>query len=210
MKTIEIIGYNRANLGKKEAKRLRAESHVPCVMYGGKDQIHFFSPMILFKSLVYSPDAAMVLLNIEGDEYRCILKDIQFHPVNEIILHADFLQVFDDKEMKMEIPVKMEGSAPGVLKGGKLYIKKRTLSVKALPDKMPDTISVDVSKLKLGKSLKVAEIKTKGFDILTSPLVTIASVETPRALRGVGAEDEELAETEAEGSEEGETEATAE
>jgi len=89
MRTIEIIGYKRANLGKAEAKRLRAESNVPCVLYGGKEQIHFYAPMILFRELVYTPEAAYVKLNIEGDEYSAILQDIQFHPVNEIILHAD-------------------------------------------------------------------------------------------------------------------------
>lgn len=209
MKTVEIIGYNRANLGKKEAKRLRAESFVPCVMYGGEEQIHFYSPMILFRELVYSPDAALVKLNVEGEEYRCILQDIQFHPVNEIILHADFFQIFDDKEVKMEIPVKLEGDAPGVLKGGRLYTKKRTLSVRALPDDMPDFIPVDISDLKLGKSLKVEEVKTKGYEILTSPLVTIATVETPRALRGVGADEEELAEAGADAGE-GEEETSAE
>lgn len=201
MEKIEIIGYNRANLGKKEAKRLRAESNVPCVLYGGKDQIHFYSPMILFKDLVYTPDAHMVDLNVEGEKYSCILQDIQFHPVNEIILHADFLLLQKDKPVKMEIPIKLEGNAPGVLKGGKLYQKLRSLTVKSLPDNMPDVIKVDISKLKLGKSIKVGDLPSKKFDVLNSPLVTVATVETPRALRGVDGVDEEEAETEVEATE---------
>ncbi|MDQ3536775.1 MAG: 50S ribosomal protein L25/general stress protein Ctc [Bacteroidota bacterium] len=191
MEKVEIIGYNRANLGKKEAKRLRSESYVPCVIYGGKEQIHFFAPMILFKNLVYTPDAHMVDLNIEGDKYECILQDIQFHPVNEVILHADFLQLFKDKPVKMEIPVKLEGTAVGVSKGGKLFQKLRSLTIKSLPDDMPDSIKVNVSKLALGKSIKVGDLPGKKIEILNSPLVTIASVETPRALRGVGGVDDE-------------------
>lgn len=198
MKTLEIIGYKRANLGKSEAKRLRAESYVPGVLYGGDEQVHFYSPMILFRDLVYTPKAHFVTLNIEGTEYSCILQDIQFHPVSEIILHADFLLLKDDKEVKMDIPVKTVGVAPGIQAGGKLVMKQRKLSVKALPANMPDYIEVDISKLGLGKSTKVGEIKTDNYEILNSPLVSVASVEVPRALRGKSAAELE-GETEEEG-----------
>lgn len=191
MKNVEIIGYKRANLGKKESKDLRLEGNVPCVLYGGKEQVHFHSPMILFRDLVYTGDAHMVDLNIEGDKYSCILQDIQFHPVSEVILHADFLQMFDDKEVKMDIPVKFEGTAPGVIAGGKLISKLRKISVKALPANMPDFIPVDISKLALGKSVKVSEIKPENYEILNNPANTIATVEVPRALRGKGATTEE-------------------
>lgn len=191
MKNVEIIGYKRANLGKKESKDLRLEGNVPCVLYGGKEQVHFFSPMILFRDLVYTGDAHMVDLNIEGDKYSCILQDIQFHPVSEVILHADFLQMFDDKEVKMDIPVKFEGTAPGVIAGGRLITKLRKISVKALPANMPDFITVDISKLALGKSVKVSEIKAANYEILNNPANTIATVEVPRALRGKGATTEE-------------------
>ncbi|MDQ3394217.1 MAG: 50S ribosomal protein L25/general stress protein Ctc [Bacteroidota bacterium] len=191
MKKIEIIGYNRANLGKKEAKKLRAESYVPCVIYGGKEQIHFFAPMILFKNLVYTPDTHIVDLNIEGTKFECVLQDIQFHPVNEVILHADFLQLFKDKPVKMDIPIILEGTPDGVTKGGKLLQKLRKISIKALPDNMPDNIKVNVSKLKLGKSIKVGDLSLKKYEIINSPLVTVATVDTPRALRGVDGVDEE-------------------
>ncbi|MEQ9298292.1 MAG: 50S ribosomal protein L25/general stress protein Ctc [Cyclobacteriaceae bacterium] len=192
MKTIEIIGYKRANLGKTESKRLRAEGNVPCVVYGGPDeQIHFHSPMILFRDLVYTNEARFVNLNIEGVEKRCILKDIQFHPVNEIILHADFYELKAGKIVKMDIPVRMNGTAPGIQKGGKLVVKVRKLAVQALPKDMPEYIEVNVEKLDLGKSVKVGEVETNNFEIMNSPLVTIASVEVPRSLRGADGEEED-------------------
>lgn len=191
MKTIEIIGYKRANLGKTESKRLRAEGSVPCVVYGGGDQIHFHSPMILFRDLVYTNEARFVHLNIEGVEKKCILKDIQFHPVNETILHADFFELDEKKIVKMEIPVRMNGTAPGIQKGGKLLIKVRKLIVQALPKDMPEYIEVNVDKLDLGKSVKVGEVETNNFEIMNSRLVTIASVEVPRSLRGKGEDGED-------------------
>ena len=197
MKTVEIIGYKRANLGKTESKRLRAEGNVPCVLYGGKEQTHFHSPMILFRDLLYTPEARFVALNIEGQEAKAILQDAQFHPVSETILHVDFLELFDDKAVVMDIPLKPVGNAPGVQSGGKLIMKLRHLKVKALPGNMPEFIEVDISGLKLGKSIKVGELTQGEYEIQNSDLVTICSVEVPRAMRGKsGEEDEE--ETEAE------------
>ncbi|AHM58287.1 50S ribosomal protein L25/general stress protein Ctc [Flammeovirgaceae bacterium 311] len=184
MKTVEIIGYNRANLGKTESRDLRAQGSVPCVLYGGQDQIHFHTPAYLFKDLVYTPDAAFVKVNIEGKEFSAVLQDVQFHPVNEMILHADFLQLFEGKEVKMQVPVRTIGTSPGVVAGGKLIFKQRTLSVKALPKDMPDFIPVDISGLELGKSARVSEVKTENYQILNTPATPIATVEIPRALRG--------------------------
>ncbi len=191
MKTVEIIGFKRANLGKKESKDLRAAGNVPCVIYGGKSQVHFHAPMILFRDLVYTPDAAFVHLNVEGQEFKAILQDIQFHPVNEMILHADFLELHEDAPVKLDIPVKYKGVAPGVQKGGKLVSKMRKLTVKALPSEMPDFIEVDVTKLDLGKTVKVGELGEAKYNILNSPMVSIASVEVPRALKGKGGDSEE-------------------
>ena len=200
MRTVEIIGYKRANLGKADAKRLRADGQVPCVLYGGKEQVHFYAPMILFREIVYTPEAAFVKLNIEGDEYSAILQDIQFHPVSEIILHVDFLVLTDDSPVKMDIPIKFSGEAPGLMQGGKLVVKLRKVRIKALPEKMPDSITMDVSGLELGKSIKVASIETDGFEILNNTRVTVASVEIPRALKAEG-EEEEGGEEEGEGEE---------
>jgi len=194
MKKVEIIGYKRANLGKAYAKQLRAEGNVPCVVYGGSEQVHFYVPMILFRDLVYTPNSHIVDVNIEGDVRTCILQDVQFHPVSEYILHADFLELHKDKPVKIEIPVRFVGNAPGVVKGGKLVTKLRKVRVKGLPDNLPDFVDVDISNLDLGKAVKVKDIKIENVEILNSPLVTVATIETPRALRGV----EEAATEEAE------------
>ena len=165
MKTVEIIGYKRANLGKTESKKLRSESFVPCVVYGGKEQIHFSAPMILFRDLVYTPEARFVELNIEGEVTKAILQDIQFHPVSEVILHADFLELFDNKLIKMSIPVVTHGIAPGIQSGGKLIMKMPKLMIKSLPEDMPESIDVDISKLELGKSIKVADLTPKEYEV---------------------------------------------
>ena len=191
MKTVEIIGFKRANLGKKEAKELRAEGKVPCVVYGGKGQVHFHAPMIHFRDLVYTPEARFVHLNIEGEEFKAILQDIQFHPVNEMILHADFLQLNEKSPVKMDIPVKFVGTAPGLIKGGKLMSKLNKLTVKAMPSDMPEFIPVDVSNLDLGKTVKVGDVKQENYTILNSPMVSIATVAVPRALKGKGGEEGE-------------------
>ncbi|MGK7390418.1 MAG: 50S ribosomal protein L25/general stress protein Ctc [Candidatus Cyclobacteriaceae bacterium M2_1C_046] len=196
MNTLEIIGYKRANLGKTTAKRLREEGYVPSVLYGGEEQIHFYAPMILFRPAVYTDEAHFIKLNIEGDEYDAILQDIQFHPVSEIILHADFLQLFEGKPVKMDIPVHFEGTSPGVTKGGALIKKRRYLTIKALPKNMPEHVSVNLSNLDFGKTIKVADVKAANFEILDPKQASIAVVEIPRALRGKTAAEE--AEEEAE------------
>ncbi len=207
MKSLEIIGYKRANLGKSDAKKLRAEGRVPCVLYGGKEQVHFETPMINFRDLVYTSDVHYVNISVDGEKQaQAILQDIQFHPVSEVIMHADFLELKPGKHISMEIPVRTTGNAPGVAEGGKLYINQKYLLVKALPKDMPEEILVDISKLKLGSSLKVGELETGDFEILTSELVSVVSVETPRTIRVVEVEeDEEELEGEegAEGEEEG-------
>jgi large subunit ribosomal protein L25 len=190
MKTVEIIGFKRANLGKSVAKELRLDANVPCVLYGGKEQVHFTAPMILFRDLVYSPDAYFVDLNVEGQTYKAILQDIQFHPVSETILHADFLELKEDRLIKMEVPVRTEGVAPGVLKGGKLVVKQRKLKVKALPNNVPDEIVVSINNLDLGKTIKVGELTTENFTILNAPNIPVVAVDIPRALRGKKAQDE--------------------
>ena len=191
MKTLEIIGYKRANLVKIYAKKLRSEGRVPCVLYGGKEQVHFETPMINFRDLVYTSDVHYVNISVDGTKSQAILQDIQFHPVSEIIMHADFLELKQDKPISLDIPVRTKGNAPGVAEGGKLYINQKYLLVKALPKDMPEEIIVDISKLKLGSSIKVAAIEPGDFEFLTSELVSVISVETPRTIRAVEREDEE-------------------
>ena len=190
MKTLEIIGFKRANLGKAQTKELRNESYVPGVLYGGAEQVHFYAPAILFRDLVYSPEVYEVDLNIEGTHYRAVMQDVQFHPVNEMLLHVDFLELQEDKPVKLEIPVKMVGTSPGVIVGGKLVTKLRKLKVKALPANLPDYIEVDISELELGKSIKVSKINTGGnYEILTNALAPVATVTIPRALKSAQMEE---------------------
>ena len=188
MKTIEIVGYKRANLGKSESQRLRNEGYVPCVVYGGNEQVHFYAPMILFRDLVYTNEAHFVHLNIEGEECQAILQDIQFHPVSEIILHADFLKIAEDRKIKMSIPARLVGKARGVDKGGALVQKRSALKVYAFPKDMPDHIDVDVTELDFHHAIKVGDIKISGLEFLDPKQASVAVVEVPRAAK-LAAED---------------------
>ena len=184
MKTLDLIGYHREVGGKKsELTKLRTEGSVPCVLYGGEENVHFHTPEILFRELVYTPNVSFVNMDIEGTEYKCILQDVQFHAVSEQILHADFLLLSDDKEVKMDIPVKFVGNAPGVQQGGKLVTKLRKVSVSALPANMPEFIEVSIDGLELGRSIKIGQLEPKDYTILNHPMVTIGTISIPRALK---------------------------
>ncbi|MCO6360927.1 LSU ribosomal protein L25P [Roseivirga pacifica] len=197
MREVEIIGFKRANLGKAEASKLRAEGNVPGVLYGGDEQVHFYAPAIQFRPVLYTPEACFIKLNIEGTEYRAIVQESQWHPVSEMLLHVDLLQLFAGKPIKMDIPVKATGNAIGVKNGGTLIVKNPRLRVLALPKNMPEVIEIDVTNLRIGKAIKVGELPTQDFEFLTSPLVTVVNVAIPRALRGKSAEELEAAEDEA-------------
>jgi large subunit ribosomal protein L25 len=184
MKSLEIVGFKRANLGKTEAKALRLDAQVPCVLYGGKDTVHFSVPAILFRELLYTPEAHIVDLNVEGTMYKAIVQDAQFHPVNEMLLHVDFLELEEGKEVKMDIPVKYVGVSPGVLAGGKLVSKLRKVRVRATMDNLPDYVEVNISSMELGKSIKVGAVQPTGYTILTSAEAPIATITIPRALKG--------------------------
>jgi large subunit ribosomal protein L25 len=183
MKTIEIIGYRRANLGKTDSQKIREEGNVPCVLYGGNDQIHFYSPVILFRDLVYTNEAHFVHLNIEGEECQAIMQEIQFHPVSEIILHVDFLRITDARKIKMDIPVRLVGQAPGVAKGGALVRKRASLKIYGFAKDMPDHVDVDCSSLDFHHAVKVGDMKIANLEFLDPKMAAIASVEVPRAAK---------------------------
>lgn len=183
MKTIEIVGYKRANLGKSESQRLRNDGYVPCVVYGGNEQVHFYAPMILFRELVYTNEAHFVHLNIEGEESKAILQEVQFHPVSEIILHADFLKIADDRKIKMSIPIRLVGKPKGVEKGGALVRKRASLKVAGFAKDMPDHIDVHVADLDFHHAVKVGDMKIDGLEFLDPKQSAIASVEVPRAAK---------------------------
>jgi len=183
MKTIEIIGYRRANLGKSDAQKVREEGNVPCVLYGGDEQVHFYSPVILFRDLIYTNEAHFVHLNIEGEECQAIMQEVQFHPVSEIILHVDFLRISEDRKIKMDIPTRLVGQAPGVAKGGALVRKRASLKVYAFPKDMPDHVDVDCSTLDFHHSVKVSDMKIDNLVFLDPQKASIAVVEVPRSAK---------------------------
>ena len=183
MKTIEIIGYRRANLGKNDSQKIREEGNVPCVLYGGDKQVHFYTPVILFRDLVYTNEAHFVHLNIEGEECQAIMQEVQFHSVSEIILHVDFLRISEDRKIKMDIPVRLVGQAPGVAKGGALVRKKAALKVYAFAKHMPDHIDIDCSALDFHHAVTVGDISMPDLEFLDAKAAAIASVEVPRAAK---------------------------
>lgn len=183
MKTVEIIGYKRANLGKTDSQKLRDDGLVPCVLYGGGQQIHFATPMILFRDLVYTNEAHFVHINIEGEECQAILQEVQFHPVSEVILHADFLKIADDRKIKMSIPTRLVGTAPGVTKGGTLVRKRSALKVYAFPKDMPDHLDIDVSALDFHHAIKVGDIQMDNLEFLDPKQASVAVVEVPRSAK---------------------------
>ena len=184
MKKLEIVGYKRSTLGTKGSKDLRLEALAPCVLYGGKEQVHFAVPMILFRELLYSADVYEVELNIEGDIHRAILQDAQFHPVNEMILHVDFLEIDSKKPIKIDVPVKIIGNSPGVIKGGKMVQKLRKVSLRGLVANIPDFVTADISGLDLGQTVKVNKLVVEGCEILNPMSNPVATIDIPRALRG--------------------------
>jgi large subunit ribosomal protein L25 len=207
MKSITIKGSKRESVGKVATKALRNADKVPCVLYGSENPLHFSANELDFSKLVYTPNAHTVVLDIEGGQkINAILQDIQFHPVNDKILHVDFYQLSDDKEVNMEIPVIIEGAAPGVMyEGGTLVVNKRKLKVRALPNNLPDSISVDISELKLGNKISTADLVSGDFTILHPDNTVVCKVRTSRASMSI--EEEEV---EGEATAEGEANAEGE
>lgn len=181
MKTFEIKGLKRTDVGKKAAKELRTQGLVPCVMYGGKENLHFSVIEKDFKNLIYSPHVFLVELNIDGKKHQSLMQTIQFHPVTDAIEHVDFLEIADDKKVVVELPVKLTGTSEGVKQGGKLMLKLRKLRVKGLAKSFPDTLVVDISELQLGKSIKVGDLNYEGLELLDAKNAVVATVRLTRS-----------------------------
>ena len=184
MKTFELKGSLRKNVGKKDTRALRAEAKVPCVLYGGKENLHFAVAESDFRHLIYTPHVYIVDLDIDGKKVQAVVKDIQFHPVQEQILHVDFLEIFDDKKIDIAIPVETYGLAEGVKMGGKLQVAYRRLKVRGLKKDLPDTLKVDVSGIKLGSSIKVGQLSFDNLELLDAKNAVVASVKLTRAAKG--------------------------
>lgn len=182
MKTVRLSGSPRENVGKKDAKAQRKEGRVPCVLYGGSEQVHFSAEEKSFKTIVFTPEVMFIEIDLNGTLHKAILQDIQYHPVTDRILHADFLELHDDKEIKMNIPVLRTGISTGVLRGGKLSQRIRKLPVKALPGNMPESITLDITNLDIGNSIKVKDISIQNATVLSNPYNTVISVKTARGV----------------------------
>jgi large subunit ribosomal protein L25 len=207
MKSITINGSKRESVGKVATKALRNAGEVPCVLYGGEAPVHFAADERAFAKLIYTPNAHTVVIDLgDNSSFNAILQDIQFHPVSDKILHIDFYQLFDDKEVSMDIPVVLRGAAPGVLNsGGVLRRNKRKLRVRALPGNLPDTIEADISGLELGNKLYVTELANEAYKFLHPDNTVVCQVRTSRVSMKAAETVEEV-----EGVEEGAEEATAE
>ena len=203
MKSVEIQGNERTNFGSKYAQLERKAGNVPCVIYGGEAPIHFSAPKLAFKGLVYTAEAKTAKVTVGATTVEAVIQDLQFHPVTDQLIHIDFIQLVEGKPVTMDIPVVLHGQALGVLNGGKLKSVLRKLSVRAVPGQLPESVDLDINKLRIGKSIRVSDVKSEGFEILNASTAVIVTV---KKARGAVDEDEEDAE---EGAEEG-AEATAE
>ena len=202
MKSITIQGTKRETVGKKSTKALRDAELVPCVVYGGAETLNFSATEKSFKGLVYTPEAHTVSIEVEGKTIPAVLQDIQFHPLTDKILHADFYQLSDDKPVVMEVPVRLTGRSKGVVSGGAMRQSFRKLKVKALPGNLPDEIVVDVTPLKIGNKLYVGDVKTNNFTFMHPDNAVVVAVKMSRtAMKGAVAttDDDDEEETAVEG-----------
>ena len=181
MKSITIEGSERESVGKVATKALRNAGMVPCVIYGGKQPVHFAADERAFKNLVYTPNAHTVVVELAGKKHNAVLQDIQFHPVSDRINHIDFFELSDDKEITMEVPVKITGTSPGVLLGGVLNLNQRRLKVKALPKNLPDFVEANISELNMGNKLYVTKLPTANFKLMHPDNTVVAQVKISRA-----------------------------
>ncbi len=182
MKSLTIKGSKRESVGKSATKALRNAGRVPCVLYGGDEPLHFSADEREFKKLVYTPETHTVVIELEdGSKHEAIMQDIQFHPVTDRILHVDFFRLFPDKEVSVSVPVKTEGVAPGIIKGGTLSIIVKKLKVRAIPANLPDAVVVDISKLDIGDKVYVSELRNDQYKLLHPDNVVVVQVKMSRA-----------------------------
>jgi len=183
MKSVKIEGKRRSGLGKKATRHLRSEQQVPAVIYGGNETIHFSAPAMAFRTLVYTPDFQIAEIGIDGNNYRTIMKDIQFDVVTDELSHIDFLELVEDRKVIATLPIKFHGQPQGVKDGGRLELKIKSLHVRTLPRHLTEHIDVNIEKLELHGNIRVQDVNVANMEILNSPRIPIASVVTTRALR---------------------------
>src|SRR3954470_9562291 len=175
MKTVSLSGSPRANVGKVDAKAIRAKGHVPCVIYGAGEQIHFSADARDFKNIIFTPETNLVNVEVGGKNYRTVLQEAQYHKINDRLIHADFLLVSDDKPVTVQLPVKTVGQAEGVKAGGKLIIKMRKVKVRGLISKLPESIDLNIENLSIGKSISAGDVNIDGITLLHPKNISIVS-----------------------------------
>ena len=208
MKTVVVKGQKRTALGKKDSKKLREQEIIPAVLYGGDEPIHFSVPFSELRKLVYTPSVYLIDLDIDGEIFPALMQDVQWHAVEEQILHVDFLKIDGEKTIKIEVPVKVAGLAKGIKAGGKLKSNLRRLKVKALAENLPDVITINVTKLGIGDSIKVGDLSIENVEFLDNKSNLVVSVNVTRLAKSVEEEEEDEGE-EGETTEESSSEETA-
>lgn len=180
MKTVSLSGSLRTNVGKADANALRAKGHVPCVIYGAGEQIHFHADERAFKNIIYTPETCIADISVDGKSYKTVLQEAQYHKINDRLIHADFLQIVDGKPVTVALPVKTVGQSEGVKAGGKLNVKLRKLKVRGLINQLPEWIELNIEKLGIGKSISVGDVQIEGVEILHPKNIAVVSVKTTR------------------------------
>jgi large subunit ribosomal protein L25 len=181
MKAFVLSGSPRVGVGKKDAKKLRHNDEIPCVLYGGKDQLFFSVTFNNVRNLVYSPDVYKVEIQVDGQSRHAVMQEIQTHPVTDKLLHIDFLELVEDKPVVIEIPVRTIGTSAGARQGGKLITNVRKLKIRALPKHLPDFVEVNVEPLEIGQAIKIGQLSLDGVTFLDAPNVVICAVRMTRA-----------------------------
>jgi len=182
MKTLAISAKLRNETGKTDSKALRNQGNVPCVLYGGEKQVCFYAHENDFRNLVYTPDIFIVELDIEGEKYRAVMQDLQFHPVNEKLLHLDFLQIFDDKEVTVTIPVRLKGNSVGIRDGGILSFRRRKIITRAIPSNLPDYIEINIEDVEIGQSIFIKDLRDERYTFLAPDNAVVVGVRVAREL----------------------------
>ncbi len=183
MKSITIDGQLRTGFGKSATRQLRSENKVPAVIYGGAKEINFSAPASAFKGIIYTPEFMLAEIKVDGNTYKCVLKDLQFDKVSDNLIHVDFLELVPNKTVLVNIPLKFIGVPQGVKEGGKLVVKMKSLKVKALPRHLLEHIEVNIDDLKLNENIRVQDVKPENMEIMNSPRIPVASVTMTRQLK---------------------------
>lgn len=194
MKSVALSGNKRAERGTSNANILRKEEKVPCVIYGGKENVHFTVNEVKFNKIINTPEVYFIDLDVEGSKFKAIIKDVQFHPVTDRVLHIDFLEVSEDKALTIKIPVKLTGRSKGVANGGTLKTPKKILAICGLPSAIPENIEIDITNLRIGMSIKVGDLDFPGLTFLGAENAVVVGVKMSRV--AVADEDEEEEDTE--------------